>query len=129
MSVNDVLFLAKAPLPASVNCWHPYEFMSANDVLFLDKASMPASVTQIKVEAATRHTQPGARLHIVTDCLTVVQGWSASVWRRDDYRNLAAGLWRLMGQQAPAQVSKIKAHLSKDRAVAVGVMRGMEERQ
>ena len=45
------------------------------------------------VEAATRHCREGDELHVVTDCLTVVQGWRASVWRKDDYRNLAAVFW------------------------------------
>ncbi len=73
------------------------------------------------VELAARHCRAGDNLHIVTDCLRVVQGWQASVWRRDDYRNPAAGFWRLMGDKAPGLISKVRAHLSKSQAQMIGL--------
>ena len=75
----------------------------------------------LAVEIAARHSREGERLHIVTDCLTVVQSWQSSVWRRDDYRNLAGGFWRLMGERAPHLVSKVRAHLGKRQARKVGL--------
>ena len=60
----------------------------------------------LAVEIAARHSRVGEELHVVTDCLTVVQSWKASVWRRDDYRNLAGGFWRLMGGRSPHLISE-----------------------
>jgi hypothetical protein len=75
----------------------------------------------LAVGIAARHSREGERLHIVTDCLIAVQSWQSSVWRRDDYRKLAGGFWRLMGERAPHLVSKVRAHLSPRQARKVGL--------
>lgn len=82
---------------------------------------LPGTAEYLAVEVAARHCRPGDKLHVITDCLSVVQGWRASVWRKDDYRNLAAGFWRLMGSNSPDRVSKVRAHLTKSQAEVVGL--------
>ncbi len=58
---------------------------------------------------------------MVSDCLTVVQGWRSSVERKDDYRNVAAGFWRLLSGKIPGEILKVKSHRTKAQAAAIGL--------
>ena len=51
----------------------------------------------------------------------MIQGWASSRWRKDDYRNVAAGFWRLMGAKVPDLISKVRTHLSKSQAQKIGL--------
>ncbi len=61
------------------------------------------------------------RAVVVSECLTVAQGWRSCSWRKDDYRNAAAGFWQLILGRIPGEILKVKSHLTKAQAAAVGL--------
>ncbi len=75
----------------------------------------------LAVEVAARHFPDPATAQIVTDCQAAVQGWASSRYRKDDYRNVAGGFWRLMKDSTPGELLKVKSHVSKEKAALLGI--------